>query len=109
MGLSGVIAQHELPITGVSKQKPAGHSLVQVGGDWTTGAQSTSSSLSRLGLWFPWGLSPRQGMVLGRARGQVSRRERAWRGSRICLGPLQGSVDTHRVRQGHFLLASHGN
>lgn len=43
MGLSGVIAQHELPITGVSKQKPAGHSLVQVGGDWTTGAQSTSS------------------------------------------------------------------
>lgn len=39
--------------------------------------------------------------------GRSAEERGAWRGSRICLGPCQGSVDTHRGRQGHFLLASH--
>lgn len=58
-------------------------------------------------LLSPWGPSPRQGMVLGWARGQVSRREKGLEREQDLPGPLQGSVDTHRGRQGHFLLVSH--
>lgn len=102
-----VIVQHELPITGVSKQRPIGEQpgpsgrldhrspeclpfSVRTRPRVSTGTFSNGGD----GPWLRKGADQQKRLAHGEGP------ESAW-------AALQGSLDTHRGRQGHFLLVSH--
>lgn len=101
------IVQHELPITGMGKQRcvgeqpgPSGRldhrSLECLPFSVQTQSQVSTRTFSSVGNGPRLGEGADQQKRLAHGEGPES----AW-------APLQGSADTHRGRQGHFLLVSH--